>query len=249
MNIFRIVRSILFIFCCLLPLASQAAVNNDRFQKANAAYSRNDFSTAISIYEMLVSEHGYSQQLLYNLGNSYAQSGQVGKAILNYERALHLAPHNSDVLGNLHLVLNARGLFNEKPSFTMRILHLLSINQWTVLAGAGLFLLSAGLALSLRFPVSRRTLLLFTFGCLATTLTGVIGTAVLHKEWSGYVVIDESRLLISPFEGAAAAGNIQEGRVVYPNSSHGEYLHVHDRTGRKGWISQVAIEPIIPQKR
>ncbi len=247
MNLHRVFLLFLtFILISLLPLIGQATVNKNRFEEANAAYSRNDFTTAISVYEDLVAEHGYSSQLLYNLGNSYAQSGKIGKAILNYERAIKLAPHDSDAIGNLQLIRNTNGLFTEKASLLQRFLHQLSMNQWITMACLALIMLTTGLLLSLWFPVTKRTQLILTIGCLATIAMGVINTMALQQEWKGYVVIEESRLLISPFEGAAAAGNIQEGRVVFPGEKHGDFIFVEDETGRKGWVLRAAVEPVIP---
>lgn len=231
----------------LIPVAF-GAVDNHRFQEANAAYSRNDFPGAIALYEELVSNHGYSAPLLYNLANSYAQAGRTGKAVLNYERALQLDPHDPDILGNLQLVRTANGLFNPELTKMEQLLHLLSMNQWIALGSLAVVLLTVSLVLSLRFRLSRRVLTVLAVTCAAVMLASAIATLELHGEWTGSVVVEESRLLISPFDGAATAGNIPEGRIVYAGKEHGTYVYVEDETGRRGWIPQLAIEPVIPAK-
>ncbi|MFQ5551189.1 MAG: tetratricopeptide repeat protein, partial [Gemmatimonadales bacterium] len=45
-----------------------------------------------------------SPELYYNIGNSYFKTGEIGKSILYYERALRLGGNDNDVLANLALV-------------------------------------------------------------------------------------------------------------------------------------------------
>lgn len=234
---------------CILPQASPAAVDNSRFQEANAAYSRGDLPRAISLYEELIHENGYAPGVLYNLANSYAEAGRTGKAILNYERALKLDPNDSDIIGNLQLVRSASGLFTRDATVSERLLHLLSMNQWTGLAGVGALALTAILVLSVRFRFSPAALTLLSLSCLAMITAGTVATLALRQEWSGGVVTGDSRLLISPFEGAATAGNIQEGRIIYPKNEHEDYIFVEDETGRQGWLPKSTVEPVVPPRK
>lgn len=233
---------------CLLPHITLATVDNSRFQEANAAYSRNDFTGAIRIYEELLQDHGYSAGVLYNLANSYAQEGKVGKAVLNYERALQLSPNDSDIIGNLQLVRTASGLFTRELTLSERFMHLLSMNQWIALGGGGVVALTCTLLLSLRLRFSARALTLFSLCCFAAIASAIVNTVALRQNWAGSVVISDTRLQLSPFKGAAAAGNIQEGRKVYPRKEHGAYIFVEDETGRKGWIQHSAVEPVIQDR-
>jgi tetratricopeptide (TPR) repeat protein len=249
MNRRLLIFPLILITLCILPLVVFAAVDNSRFQEANAAYSRNDFHSAISIYEDLLNDYGYSPGVLYNLANSYAEAGRPGKAILNYERALRLAPNDSDIIGNLQLVRTANGLFTRDATFTERVLHFMSMNQWTGMAGLGAVALTVILVLSIRFRFSPMVLTLLSLSCLAMVAAGIVNALALRQEWSGGVVTGNCRLQISPFEGAAAAGNIQEGRMVYPKKEHGDYIFVEDETGRQGWLQQSVFEPVVPPRK
>ena len=61
-------------------------------------------------YEALVAsgleEDRESAQLYFNLGNAYFRDHQLGKAILNYERAHLLSPGDSDIRHNLRYANN-----------------------------------------------------------------------------------------------------------------------------------------------
>jgi len=63
---------------------------------------------------------GYSAATLYNLGNSYARSGQPALAVLNYERARVLAPLDPDIQANLRQVRESSGLPAESGSWLSR---------------------------------------------------------------------------------------------------------------------------------
>ncbi len=69
---------------------------------ADSAYIRGDYAAAIQIYEELL-QQGEAAEVYYNLGNSYYKSGDIARAILNYERALLLQPDNGDIRANVEI--------------------------------------------------------------------------------------------------------------------------------------------------
>lgn len=72
-----------------------------KFNEASLLYSESRFEEALKLYED-ISGRGYeSAALYYNLGNTYLKLGVLGKAILYYERALRLAPYDSDLKSNI----------------------------------------------------------------------------------------------------------------------------------------------------
>lgn len=96
------------IFLLGLVLASVTArADSPLIQQADSAYTSDDFATAASFYLKAISEEGPSAKLYYNLGNTYYRMGEMGNAILSYERALRLDPTDKDVRNNLDFV-NAR---------------------------------------------------------------------------------------------------------------------------------------------
>ena len=81
-----------------------AAAQENSVTKAegDSAYVKNDYASAIQIYEALLKE-GEAAEVYYNLGNSYYKTGDIAKAILNYERALLIQPGNADIRANLEI--------------------------------------------------------------------------------------------------------------------------------------------------
>lgn len=231
----------------LLPQFATASSQNQKFQEANGFYSKGDFSTAISSYEALIAEHGYSPGVLYNLGNSYAQAGYPGRAILSYERALRLSPGNSDILANLEKVQGEHGLFTKDKSFGSRIANSLGINQWGLLILIALTAMTATVVSSLYLHFSRRVLTSVCIGSALLILLSGMSMISVRKNWFCSIMITSSPLLISPFEGAAKVGTSREGRRVFPQNSHGSYVYVVSETGRTGWLPASAVQPVVPE--
>lgn len=225
--------------------AMAAAAEEQRlFQEANQAYSSGDFPQAIALYEEVVASHGFSVGVLFNLGNSYAQTGQVGRAVLNYERGLRLAPDDADLQGNLRLLRRERGLFAEPPREWQPFL-LLSLDRWALLALTALLLLALWRLAALKIPWARRYHLSTSLFCLAVLFVATTATAVRYRSFNPSVVLaDDARLLLSPFPSAASVGAIQEGRLVMVEKSHGDYLYVADENGRRGWMVATQLEPL-----
>ena len=103
-------RILLILIIALLPLGVQATSRTHAKQNvasmADEAYKAADYATAIEHYESVLADGLASADLYYNLGNAYYRTGQMGRAILNYERALRLDPGMSDARENLALAEN-----------------------------------------------------------------------------------------------------------------------------------------------
>ncbi len=234
-------------FCFFLLTASQLlwAVEEDtqvQFQNAAAAYSRGDYQMAIQLFESLTGG-GVSAPLYYNLANSYAQAGQSGRAILNYERALRLAPGDSDSRGNLELVRKNSGLFQEEQSFIQRFVSFIGLNQWLGLTATAFVLFWVVLLVPI-FPSYKRTTRYgLAAACLVVIVVATVGAAGQYQHWQdGVVVVSDARLRVSPFESAASIGTIQEGRMIHPERVHNNYVLVVDEAGRSGWLAAEAFE-------
>ena len=75
----------------------------EALKEAETAYTKEDYTKAIELYENVVKTYGSSAAVYYNLGNAYYKAGKVGPAILNYERCLLLKPSDADARFNLQL--------------------------------------------------------------------------------------------------------------------------------------------------
>lgn len=228
----------------VIPIRADQDISST-FEEANIAYSGGDYSTAITQFEDITKEAGYSGSVLFNLGNSYARDGQVGKAVVNYQRALLITPSDSDILGNLQLVKKESGLFLKERSRFEKIVHSLTFNQWTILVLISLVVLAAINIIPLLHPISKKSSLISGGVCCILVCLFTIGSYASYQRFNPSIVISpETRLLISPFKTAGSIGTIQEGRQVYPLKTHKAYTYVIDETDRKGWIATDSIEAV-----
>ncbi len=237
--------SIFILFSLLLCLLQVALAGEEQFQKASQAYSRGDYQTAIAGFEGMA-VNGASAELYYNLANSYAQSGQSGKAILNYERTLRLSPGDSDCSGNLELLRKEKGLFQTEQSLQQQVTRFLGMNQWIGLAALSCILFCGVLLLPASSSMKRGSRYLLATVALFLAVVGIFGSYGQYQHWyDGVVVSTDARLRVSPFSSAASIGTIQEGRLVNPGKSHGSFYLVTDETGRTGWLESEAVELIV----
>ncbi len=221
----------------LMSLFGTTQAADERFTKATISYNNGLYEQAIEGFESLASE-GLSSNILYNLANSYAQNGQTGLAILNYERAARLAPGDSDIRGNLELLRKEKTLFQEEQSLSQRFVGLLGLDRWTILASIGFMTFAVSILLPATPKLKSSTRRIVATVSLLVTITSAFGIVGQYRHYhDAVVVVSDARLRISPFESAAASGSIQEGRLLTPGKKHNNYTLIKDETGRSGWLA------------
>ena len=149
----------------LLLVCLAGSARASLFTQANNAYLKGRYRQAASLYQELVQKTGISAELLDSLADSYAASGQTGLAVLNYERALRLAPRNTTIQSDLQQLRKEMGL-RRPESLPQRFAEQLGADQWLLIAGISFTLLSltlliAGIIGRKRFPWASRLSVFF----------------------------------------------------------------------------------------
>lgn len=106
------------------------------YHQANIAYQKLDYESSIRLYEQLIKNKSVSEEVYYNLGNSYFKAGNFAKAILNYERGKKLDPDDEDINFNLKI---ASLKVVDKIESVPQIFYKKWINQFSVLFPADTF--------------------------------------------------------------------------------------------------------------
>jgi len=78
---------------------------------ANEDYLQGRYAQAARGYEAILARDRRNGHVFYNLGNCYVRLGQVGRAVLNYRKALLLLPRDGDLKANLQ---HARSLRQDR---------------------------------------------------------------------------------------------------------------------------------------
>ncbi len=81
----------------LLVISAPALADQPALAAAAQAAAGGDYRAAVRNYEQILDREGFSAPLLFNLGNAWLRLGNPARAILNYERALVLSPHNAAI--------------------------------------------------------------------------------------------------------------------------------------------------------
>ena len=245
---YRFSAGIFLFFLAIFSLAAiSTADNTSLFTRANEAMGKGEYGTAAKLYEKLVRKSGYSADVLFNLAVSYEHSGQPGKAILNYERALRLDPADSDIKGNLHLLRKKNGLYSREFSWSEKFFQSLNMDQWLLCGLVFLAIFTLLQLAALRLPLSTVLKRTVSVTCLFLIALSAAGALYRYPAYHAWVVTAEtSRLLLSPFDSSKSNGSIQAGRLVFPKKDHHEFTYIKDDTGRTGWIHSKDIEPIVP---
>src|SRR2546428_11306635 len=119
---------------CALSISSLSAQADADFAKANRDFAQGHFKEAISGYEALIRSGQWSANIFYDLGNAYFRTGDLGRAILNYERALALQRHHPEATANLQIARDEARALELQPSWPERYLEFASVNQYSIAA-------------------------------------------------------------------------------------------------------------------
>jgi tetratricopeptide (TPR) repeat protein len=251
--------SLLIFTLILLTFANTNAQNayvDSLMRAGNTAYIAKNYEKAIDFYEKIVNEGYESSTLYYNLGNAYYKVGALGKAILNYERALELDPSNEDARYNLKIA-NAHIIdkINPVPKFFLaewweRLLDAFSIKTLAIVTAV----LFAALLIFVYFffygstPATRKTS--FTLGSISLAFLVLFVFLYIGKakqitgENYGIVLAKEVTVRVSPDENANAAFVVHEGTKVLLVDKVGEWGNVKLADGKKGWAPLSTFELI-----
>lgn len=88
----------------MILLLAVVPVHADMLDDASAAYNKGDYNKAISLYKEAERRHGTSSALYFNMGQAYTRAGNMGAAMVSYQRALRLDPSNSEARDNIKYV-------------------------------------------------------------------------------------------------------------------------------------------------
>jgi hypothetical protein len=108
-------RGIWIVAALLLCVAAGTRADSvspaDQFAAGNGAFEEGDYQAAVDRYLTVADAGIRNADLFYNLGNAYFELGEMGHAVLWYERARRLDPRDDDIAANLDFT---RSLLQDK---------------------------------------------------------------------------------------------------------------------------------------
>jgi len=233
------VLTLLLLFCesCFGRAGDVSAA----FEQANKLYEQGKFPEAAAAYAKMISDGNAAPALYFNLGNALFKSGEIGRAILNYRLAEQLAPRDPDIRANLRFARNQVSGGDADPGGRWRRLtsHL-TLNEWTALAVAGVWLWFILLALAQWRPAWKKSLRGYTAtaGVGAAALSACLALAGYDRLalTSAIVVACEAIVRFGPLDESQSFYTVRDGAELTVLDSKGDWLQVTDHSKRIGWL-------------
>nr|WP_314783353.1 tetratricopeptide repeat protein [uncultured Porphyromonas sp.] len=249
------------LFVSMLAHAQNSAGVMPNEAELKALYDKEQYTQAIEGYRELLraSESAPSAALYYNLGNAYYRNGELGWAILSYERALRLAPRDKYVQHNLQIAASqTTDRVEYYTSYSQSVWHsicyALPPTAWMVIS-LFLFILLAVATLAfvfmrkkvirqVAFYTSLASLVLFIF-CVFVTRSLELN----YRDGSDAIIIEGQVAAKSAPSGATTTLFVlHEGSKVkledLPEENGQVAITLPD--GTLGWVSSKALLSIYP---
>ncbi len=250
-------RSKLFVILFLLLLFSSLIFSQGELNRANTLYSNGKYEKALNLYlKILKDKRIHNAYLYYNIGNCYFKLGKLPEAILYYERAHLLKPHDDEISFNLKY---ARSFIKDKFSvklenpleiLSMKILHIFSINFLSYIFI--LFFLFLNVSFYLFFKnrkgeKKKKFLYIFITIFVITILSAsvlLIRVETFKNYNYGIVMKGNSQVYSGPGKNFTLLFSLNGGTKVKIIERKGNFYHIKAGKGYEGWINSNFVKRI-----
>ncbi|MBN1870564.1 MAG: tetratricopeptide repeat protein [Candidatus Omnitrophica bacterium] len=215
-----------------------------KFVSAGMAYKNEEYEDAIEKYLLIIDGGMESGAVYYNLGNSYYRKGDLGEAVLNYERAKRLMPRDSDLQFNSRYVSSRIDQHDNlnKTNFLNRAVRSFADFYTTgemvmVVVGAiGILGIMFLLSLYLQWPKSWARGIMIFLAMIALIYT--IGIAVkVQLTRDRAVILMPSESYFEPRKDSTVHFKLSEGEKARMIRSEADWTKIERLDGKTGWVS------------
>jgi hypothetical protein len=239
------------------PNQAKPLLDRETMLRANQLYENGRYSEAALTYQQLVDQSYVDSSLFYNLGNAYYRRGDLGKAILYYERASRLAPRDQDIQANLSFVrgqiLDQYENLADSPltQWTQTASSKLTQNEMSILALVSFWVLAIliiiyshshrpGLRKGLRFAL---LFVVLVFSLSALTLGGRVYAESTSPP--GIVVVESVDVVSNPGEGGITQFTLHSGAKVLLLETRGQWARLSLPGDQiQGWVPTETVDGI-----
>ena len=253
-----------FTLIFLLLFSAAFANDSERLQKANELFeeagkealsdpdkSQKLYKEAILNYKFLIDEKGYSSpELFTNTGNASFFAGDLGSAIVNYQKALRLDPGNPDVIHNLkyarsQVIDELSETFSAKALETVFFWHSWSLTLRSFFLGLLHFMFWGFIAWGLFHPKKGICKGVLTAGILSTLMAISLILTVTGFDNDVDGVITEKEVMARQGNGhiyePAFMTPLHSGTEFAILESRDSWLYVELLDGSKCWLPQHSV--------
>jgi tetratricopeptide (TPR) repeat protein len=247
---------ILTFFITTTTLVLNAQNNEKLFSTANQMYQTGNYTAAANQYEEILKSGILSKEIYYNLGNAYYRLNHIGRAMLNYERALRFSPTDSDILHNIAMTKAklTDDIESVDDTFIVRWVRqlrgVLSSDGWS---SFGLFFLWMGVGGLVIWMWGKQRvwkkrgfvagLILIPLSCVPFLLAKSAIWAAQSNQYA-IIMVAETPLRAVPDLNANATLTLHEGLKIMIQESNTQFFNVRLPNGEVGWIEHKVVEKI-----
>ncbi|MBX7108177.1 MAG: tetratricopeptide repeat protein [Chitinophagales bacterium] len=245
--------AVLMALLCSRAETALAQSPSEIFNRANTSYKASRFREAADDYEKLLAQHYHAAAVYFNLGNCYYRMDSVSKCILNYERALKLAPSDEDIQYNLKLAkLKSVDAVQPVPQPALfrwwnNFVKSASYEGWGIYALISLWASLIAVAIYL-FLARRRLISMLALLLMFCSLAFLALAIQQHQQYAqsnvAVVMVRSAFVKSAPDAGAGNLFMIHEGTTVQLLDNVGEWNKIRLDDGKVGWIGKDIFERI-----
>lgn len=226
------------------------------FDEGNRLYQRERYSEASVAYENVLQSGKHSAELYFNLANAYYKQNKVAPAIYNYEKALVLAPNDSEIQNNLKFAKKMTiDEIKEVPKvgFSKLLRDFTANFHYDGWAWISVSLAVAFLLFFIGYYFSQTTLskriffigmFVLIFAIVVSILSAVFEKSYYENERPAIVFAEMANVKSEPRTSGSDVFVLHEGTKVMVQEKTSNWTKIELLDGSDGWIESSAIKEI-----
>ncbi len=255
----RLVAALVVLLIAASTAAEHAVTVDPRttFFEATTLYREGRYAEAVARYEAIRAAGLESGALHYNLGNAHFKAGELGHAILGWERARRLVPRDPDVQANLRFARRQASGGNPgdppAPPVWLRLLtpfaFVASVRELATAAGVAYVATMLLLTLRVLVPAWRPALgrMAATAGVVTIAVAMAFGVRFVREEVGVTAVVvqgPEVAVRFEPSQTGTVHFSLPEGAAVRVLDAREGWQQVVRADARRGWVEAAAVETL-----
>jgi tetratricopeptide (TPR) repeat protein len=236
------------IITLLVSISSFAS--DQLFEKANKAYNNSDYTSAITLYDSILTIGLESSELYYNLGNCHYKAQNWANAIWHYEKSLKLERNDKTIqnleLANLKIIDRIEDipqLFYKK--WWSSFISIFNTFSWQLIS-----ILIIWLALTIKilsqFTNYKKEHFLSILYSLALISVFATYSSYQRNITKKEAIIFTSSVVVNsaPTTNSTNLFSLHSGSKIEILDTIGEWINIKIANGNSGWILQNSIKEL-----
>jgi len=233
-----------------------AGREEELFEAANRQYEAGQYDSALQKYLEIPGQGVESAALYFNIGNCYYKLGDLGRAVLYYERALRLDPGDDAIRENLSIAqLATVDRIEEEPDFIFLRLgraytHLFPESTQVVMLAVLYLLLMLGLTAWVLLRGRQGTVWVARSSLGIGFLLLLTALALAGRWWEersrneAVIVAASVEVMSAPGAQAVEVFSLHSGAKVTVDQLSGDWVEIVLPDRKSGWVPKSALEMI-----